>query len=126
MTNPSPKVTLLDWLRDTKGIKGVHVGCQEGGCGICTVSLARVNPDSADGALEVLPINACLRRLCAIDGCHVLTTEGLGGSKSTFHEVQKSIADGNGSQCGFCTPGWVMNMYGNPSRWITVTCYPWL
>eukprot|EP01050_Picozoa_sp_SAG11_P040219 SAG11_NODE_17367_length_520_cov_2.073634_1_plen_115_part_10 len=59
----------------------------------------------------MIPINACLRRLCAVDGCHVVTTEGLGGSHAGFHAVQTAIADGNGSQCGFCTPGWVMQMY---------------
>eukprot|EP00931_Biecheleriopsis_adriatica_P115532 TRINITY_DN91318_c0_g1_i1.p1 TRINITY_DN91318_c0_g1~~TRINITY_DN91318_c0_g1_i1.p1 ORF type:complete len:1349 (-),score=270.27 TRINITY_DN91318_c0_g1_i1:87-4088(-) len=106
--NPSPDLLLLDWLREDKGLRGTKVGCGEGGCGICTVALGRV---SAAGNIEVLPINSCLRRLCALDGCHVITTEGLGSSKTGFHKLQTAIADGNGSQCGFCTPGWVMNMY---------------
>ena len=45
------------------------------------------------------------------DGCHIINTEGLGSTKKGEHALQKAIADGNGSQCGFCTPGWVMNMY---------------
>ena len=84
---------------------GTHVGCGEGGCGICTVAL--VLPTG-----ETLPINSCLRRLAAVDGCHIINTQGLGTVKDgKLHALQKAIADGNGSQCGFCTPGWVMNMY---------------
>jgi len=112
LRNPSPSVTLLDWLRETKALTGTHVGCAEGGCGSCTVALV-------DSSGRTLPINSCLRRLCAVDGCHVVTTQGLGNVKTGVHPIQAAIADGNGSQCGFCTPGWVMNMYAllesNPS-----------
>jgi xanthine dehydrogenase/oxidase len=101
--NPSPSVLLLAWLREEDNNYGTHVGCGEGGCGICTVAL--VTPDG-----KTVPINACLRRVVALDGCHVITTRGL-GSKDKPHALQQSIADGNGSQCGFCTPGWVMQMY---------------
>eukprot|EP00930_Biecheleria_cincta_P041107 TRINITY_DN28156_c0_g3_i1.p1 TRINITY_DN28156_c0_g3~~TRINITY_DN28156_c0_g3_i1.p1 ORF type:complete len:1336 (-),score=211.24 TRINITY_DN28156_c0_g3_i1:97-4053(-) len=107
--DPSPSLTLLDWLRDVKRLTGTHVGCGEGGCGICTVALARLDPESAK--VKLVPINSCLRRLCALDGCHVITTEGIGCKKTGFHAIQTAIAEGNGSQCGFCTPGWVMNMY---------------
>eukprot|EP00041_Stephanoeca_diplocostata_P029344 m.863415 g.863415 ORF g.863415 m.863415 type:complete len:1330 (-) comp23543_c0_seq1:1005-4994(-) len=107
--NPSPSITLVDWLRESKGLTGTHIGCHEGGCGICTVTLTRVDPVSGD--TEVLPINSCLRRLCGLDGCHITTTEGLGSQTKGFHAIQRAIADGNGSQCGYCTPGWVMNMY---------------
>ena len=51
----------------------------------------------------------------SLDGCHIVTTEGI-GSKASPHAIQKAIADGNGSQCGFCTPGWVMGMYDQPLR----------
>jgi len=102
--NPSPSVTLLDWMRETRGLTGTHLGCGEGGCGICTVVL--VDPSG-----KTVPINSCLRRLCAVDGCHIVNTQGLGSVQEGLHSVQKAIADGNGSQCGFCTPGWVMNMY---------------
>eukprot|EP00928_Gymnodinium_smaydae_P035496 TRINITY_DN24975_c0_g1_i2.p1 TRINITY_DN24975_c0_g1~~TRINITY_DN24975_c0_g1_i2.p1 ORF type:complete len:1469 (+),score=387.34 TRINITY_DN24975_c0_g1_i2:70-4476(+) len=109
--NPSPTLTLLEWLRSERGLTGTHVGCNEGGCGICTVVLART--DAATGEVRSLPINSCLRRLCGCDGCHVITTEGLGGKAQAqgLHAVQAAIAHGNGSQCGFCTPGWVMQMY---------------
>ena len=72
-----------------------------------STSVALVDPQTGD----TVPINACLRRLAAVDGCHILTTEGLGSKKAGFHPLQLAIADGNGSQCGFCTPGWVMNMF---------------
>lgn len=106
--NPSPSLTLLEWLRSHKGITGIHVGCGEGGCGICTVALVKAGPD---GETDTVPINSCLRRLCALDGCHIVTTQGIGCKRDGFHAVQSAIADGNGSQCGFCTPGWVMQMY---------------
>jgi len=102
--NPSPSITLLDWLRETRALTGTHLGCGEGGCGICTVALV-----NASG--KTVPINSCLRLLCAVDGCHIVNSQGLGGVKTGLHAVQRAIADGNGSQCGFCTPGWVMNMY---------------
>lgn len=117
--NPAPGVMFLDWLREVKGLTGTHKGCGEGGCGICTVALVKMNPVKQN--LEIVPINSCLRMLCAVDGCHVITTEGL-GSKKAIHAVQSAIADGNGSQCGYCTPGWVMSMYSllqktpSPSR----------
>ena len=77
---------------------------REGGCGICTVVL--VDPSG-----KTVPINSCLRRLCAVDGCHIVNTQGLGSVQEGLHPIQKAIADGNCLQCGFCTPGRVMNMY---------------
>lgn len=101
LVNPDPELLLVNWLREDKGLTGTKVGCGEGGCGACTVALTRPN---ATGAAETVPINSCLRRLCALDGCHIQTTEGLGSKESGLHAVQKAIADGNGSQCGYCTP----------------------
>ena len=97
--NPSPSVTLLEWMRETRGLTGTHLGCGEGGCGICTVVL--VDPSG-----KTVPINSCLRRLCAVDGCHLVNTQGLGSVQEGLHQVQKAIADGNCSQCGIWTPGW--------------------
>ena len=56
-------------------------------------------------------INACLRLLCGCDGLALTTVEGLGSQGAGYSQVMKAIAEGQGSQCGFCTPGWVMNMY---------------
>lgn len=98
--NPSPRTTLLSYLRDELGLTGAKIGCGEGGCGACTVV-----------AENGKAINACLRLLCACDGLSITTVEGLGTANAPSVE-QQAIADGNGSQCGYCTPGWVMAAHG--------------
>ena len=103
ITSPSPSMLLSDFLRDELGLTGTKVGCGEGGCGACTVV--------AVGADDVpRSINACLRLLCACDGLAITTVEGFGSSDQVFSAVQRAIAEGQGSQCGFCTPGWVTAM----------------
>jgi len=110
--NPDPTTTLLEWLREERRLTGTHVGCWEGGCGICTVTVTRTPPGAAPGSpVETVPINSCLRRLCMSDGCAITTVEGL-GNKDKPHKIQSAVADGNATQCGYCTPGWVMQMYG--------------
>ena len=103
IASPSPSMLLSDYLRDELGLTGTKVACGEGGCGACTVV--------AVGADDVpRSINACLRLLCACDGLAITTVEGFGSSDQVFSAVQKAIAQGQGSQCGFCTPGWVTAM----------------
>eukprot|EP00743_Colponemidia_sp_Colp-15_P003976 GILK01004288.1.p1 GENE.GILK01004288.1~~GILK01004288.1.p1 ORF type:complete len:1351 (-),score=243.88 GILK01004288.1:135-4187(-) len=109
VNNPDPAVMLSGYLRGI-GLTGTKLSCWEGGCGACSVLLTCV--DKIDGQKKDRVINACLRPLCSLDGMAVTTTEGLGNKQVGFHKVQTQIADGNGSQCGYCTPGWVMNMYG--------------
>lgn len=99
----SPSTTLLDWLRIAHRATGTKEGCAEGDCGACTVVLARREDD---GTLRVEPCNACIRLLPSVDGCGVLTVQGLGGT----HPVQRALVESHGSQCGFCTPGFVMAM----------------
>jgi xanthine dehydrogenase small subunit len=98
-----PATMLLDWLRTSARSTGTKEGCAEGDCGACTVALAR---READGRLRVEPCNACIRPLASVDGCGVLTVEGLGGR----HPVQRAMVERHGSQCGFCTPGFVVAM----------------
>jgi xanthine dehydrogenase small subunit len=100
----SPMTTLLDWLRDHRGLKGTKEGCAEGDCGACTVVLER-----ADGRREA--INACIALLGQIDGQAVRTVEGLRRADGTPHPVQTAMADADATQCGFCTPGFVMSAY---------------
>jgi xanthine dehydrogenase small subunit len=100
----SPMTTLLDWLRDHRGLKGTKEGCAEGDCGACTVVLER-----ADGRREA--INACIALLGQIDGQAVRTVEGLRRPDGTPHPVQTALADADATQCGFCTPGFVMSAY---------------
>ena len=99
----SPMTTLLDWLRDRRGLKGTKEGCAEGDCGACTVVLER------DGKAEA--INSCIALLGQIDGQSVRTVEGLLGKDGAPHPVQAAMAEADATQCGFCTPGFVMSAY---------------
>jgi len=105
-----PLTTLVEYLRSQTPFQGTKVGCLEGGCGACTVVLERIDP--ATKARVTLSVNACLRPLAACDGWSITTTEGLGGSRKGFHPIQERMANLNGIQCGFCTPGMVMALYG--------------
>ena len=104
LSTVSPMVTLLDWLREHRGLKGTKEGCAEGDCGACTVVLER-----ADGKREA--INACIAVLGQIDGQAVRTVEGLAGADGALHQVQVAMAESDATQCGFCTPGFVMSAY---------------
>ncbi|KNG81047.1 xanthine dehydrogenase [Aspergillus nomiae NRRL 13137] len=102
-----PELTLLEYLRGV-GLTGTKLGCAEGGCGACTVVVSHVNPTTKK--LYHASVNACLAPVISVDGKHVITVEGIGDVKNP-HAVQQRIAIGNGSQCGFCTPGIVMSLY---------------
>ena len=104
-----PQVTLLSYLREHTSLTGTKRVCEQGGCGACTVTLAR--RDDQSGHVEYNGVNACLVTLASIDGAAVTTTEGLGCTRDGLHPVQQRIVDFNGSQCGFCTPGMVMSTY---------------
>ncbi|MDB5511866.1 MAG: hypothetical protein JWR08_1349 [Enterovirga sp.] len=100
-----PTGTLLDWLRLERGLTGTKEGCAEGDCGACTVAVGRL-----DGAnLRWEAINACIRFLPTLDGCQVLTVEHLTRA-GVPHPVQAAMVEHHGSQCGFCTPGFVMSL----------------
>lgn len=96
----APTVTLLDWLREARGLTGTKEGCNEGDCGACTVMIR----DEA-GARAV---NACLLMLPQVAGKSVTTVEGLGDPAGELHPVQEAMVAHHGAQCGFCTPGIVM------------------
>ncbi|MHA6346303.1 xanthine dehydrogenase small subunit [Roseivivax sp. CAU 1761] len=99
--------TLLDHLRLARRLTGTKEGCAEGDCGACTVLVGRL----ANGTLRYQPVNACIRFLATLDGCHVVTVEHLRGADGGLHPVQKAMVEHHGSQCGFCTPGIVMSLY---------------
>lgn len=107
ISNPDPSIKLADYLREV-GLTGTKVSCGQGGCGACTVMLSH---KKADGTVVHRPINACLRLLCTVDGMLVTTTEGIGSVHKGLDPTQVCIAKYNGSQCGFCTPGFVMNTH---------------
>ncbi|KAK3067006.1 hypothetical protein LTR53_016366, partial [Teratosphaeriaceae sp. CCFEE 6253] len=102
-----PEITLLEYLRGI-GLTGTKLGCAEGGCGACTVVVSQYNPTTKK--IYHASTNACLAPLVSVDGKHVITVEGIGNVKKP-HPAQERIAKGNGSQCGFCTPGIVMSLY---------------
>jgi xanthine dehydrogenase small subunit len=105
----SPQTTLLEFLREHLGRVGTKEGCAEGDCGACTVVLAEVD---ADGCLAWRPINACIRPLPTIDGKALFTVESLTQADGTLHPVQQALVECHASQCGFCTPGFVMSLFG--------------
>jgi xanthine dehydrogenase small subunit len=95
----------LDWLRD-RGLTGAKEGCAEGECGACSVLVAR---PGTDAPTEWTAVNACLLPIASLDGQEVITSEGL-GSPAELHPVQQELAVRGGSQCGYCTPGFVCSM----------------
>lgn len=106
ITTLPPMTTVLDWLRLDKRLTGTKEGCGEGDCGACTVALGRVK----DGRLVYEPANACILLVGQLDGAELVTVEDLavGGR---LHPVQQALVDHHGSQCGFCTPGFVMSLF---------------
>ncbi|MEM9972375.1 MAG: xanthine dehydrogenase small subunit [Pseudomonadota bacterium] len=95
--------TLLDWLREDRGLTGTKEGCNEGDCGACSVIVT-----ADDGAARAL--NACILFLPQLHGKAVRTVEGVSGPDGTMHPVQQAMVTYHGSQCGFCTPGFITTM----------------
>ncbi|MEY8877201.1 MAG: 2Fe-2S iron-sulfur cluster-binding protein, partial [Leptothrix sp. (in: b-proteobacteria)] len=120
----APTLSLLDWLREHARCTGTKEGCNEGDCGACTVLVAELaETDPAAGApvggagaasaviggLRLRPMNACLQFLPTLDGKAVLTVEDMQGI-GALHPVQQALVQCHASQCGFCTPGFVMTL----------------
>ena len=102
-----PTQTVLDWLRLARRRTGTKEGCNEGDCGACTVVVAKPN----GARLDYRAVNACIQFVATLDGCQLLTVEDLKGPGGRLHPVQQAMVDCHGSQCGFCTPGFVMSMF---------------
>nr|WP_258132293.1 FAD binding domain-containing protein [Microbacterium sp. MYb62] len=111
LSGTAAHATALDWLRDT-GLSGSKEGCAEGECGACAMLLATPTPE---GGTAWTPVNACLVPVYALNGQEIVTAEGLGGPDS-LHPVQEKLAEAGGSQCGYCTPGFVCSMAGEYYR----------
>lgn len=102
LSDISPTTTVLDWLREERGLTGTKEGCNEGDCGACSVMITDEVGSRA--------LNGCILFLPQINGKSVTTVEGLRAPDGTLHPVQQTMIDHHGSQCGFCTPGFVISM----------------
>ena len=108
LENVPPDRTLLDLLREDLACTGTKEGCGEGDCGACTVVLAEAQGDT----LRYRAVNSCIRLAHSIDGMALWTVEDLAGADGALHPAQEAMVQNHGSQCGFCTPGFVMSLFG--------------
>lgn len=102
LTGVDPTMTVLDWLRETRGLTGTKEGCNEGDCGACTVMVTDTH--------GTRPLNGCILFMPQINGKSLTTVEGLSGPDGSLHPVQSAMVEHHGSQCGFCTPGFVVSL----------------
>lgn len=107
----SPTTTVLQWLR-SRGRTGTKEGCAEGDCGACTVVIGDLVTDAAGvPRLRYRAVNACILFLPMLHGRLLLTVEDLAAGDGALHPVQQALVDAHASQCGFCTPGFVMSLF---------------
>jgi xanthine dehydrogenase small subunit len=108
LTGVSPTLTVLEYLRRHERRTGTKEGCAEGDCGACTVVLAETD---GEGGLRYRAVNSCIQFVPVLQGRQLLTVEDVRGEDGGLHPVQQALVDRHGSQCGFCTPGFVMQLY---------------
>jgi xanthine dehydrogenase small subunit len=111
------RLMLADYLRYSAGLTGTKIVCAEGDCGACTILRydARVGSTAGTSTLLFLPVNSCILPVAQLDGCSIVTVDALGdaqGAPEKLTPVQDSMRTCHGSQCGFCTPGFVMALTG--------------
>jgi xanthine dehydrogenase small subunit len=116
-----PTRSVLDWLREDAHCTGTKEGCNEGDCGACTVVIGELD-EAAEGGLRLQTVNACIQFVPTLHGKALFTVEDLKpqcakacapqkGAADLLHPVQQAMVDCHGSQCGFCTPGFVMSLW---------------
>ena len=108
VTDVAPTRTLLQHLREDLHCTGTKEGCAEGDCGACTVVLGELD---SSGQLSMKTVNSCIQFLPALDGKALFSVEDLKQADDTLHPVQQAMVECHGSQCGFCTPGFVMSLW---------------
>lgn len=106
LTDVDSNLTVLRYIRESEHATGSKEGCAEGDCGACTAVVVELNGDR----LRYKAVNTCIQFVGMLDGKALMTVENL-KTGSTMHSVQKAMVDEHGSQCGFCTPGFVMSMF---------------
>jgi xanthine dehydrogenase small subunit len=102
-----PHLTLLSWLRSS-GLTGSKEGCAEGECGACAVAVLRADEH---GVPRYDSINSCLLPLPSVSGRSIITVEGVADEDGSLHPVQTAMVESGGSQCGYCTPGFVVSLF---------------
>jgi len=107
INNPDPNETLLNFIRLKIKKTGTKEGCAEGGCGACTVVLVELKKNN----LTYKAVNACISFVTVLQGKQLIIVEDLVNNNGSLHPVQKAMIDYHGSQCGFCTPGFVMSLF---------------
>ncbi|KAM1000233.1 hypothetical protein ACFX2A_007004 [Malus domestica] len=110
LSTVDPSTTLLHFLRSQTRFESVKLSCGEGGCGACVVLLSKYDPVVDE--VKDFTASSCLTLLCSVNGCSITTSEGLGNIKDGFHPIHQRIAGFHASQCGFCTPGMCVSLFG--------------
>ena len=105
--NPNPNETLLNYIRTKLKKTGTKEGCAEGGCGACSVVLAELK----DNKINYFSVNSCIMFLPTLQGKQLILVEDLATDNDSLHPVQQAMVNCHGSQCGFCTPGFVMSLF---------------
>lgn len=114
LSDVPPTRTVLDYLREDRGRRGTKEGCNEGDCGACTIVLGTrvgVLGMAEAESIQYRAVNACILFVTALDGKELVTVEDLATPDGTLHPIQQAMVDHHGSQCGFCTPGFVMSLF---------------
>lgn len=111
LENPDPTRTVLQYLREDLHRVGSKEGCAEGDCGSCTVVIGELVSNQGNERIQFRSVNACIQFLPTLDGKMLFAVESLKTAQGQLHPVQQSLVDCHASQCGFCTPGFVMSMF---------------
>lgn len=114
--NYTPNTTLLQYIRSQDGSKGTKEGCNEGDCGACTVTLV----EKINGKLTFRAINSCVMFLPSVHGKQIITIEQI-GTENKLHPIQQIFVEQHASQCGFCTPGFIMSLFAQKAQKINST-----
>ena len=105
----NPNTTVLEWLRRNQ-LVGTKEGCASGDCGACTAVVGELITINKKNVIQYKSINTCIALAQTLIGKHLITVEGL-SEGDDLHPVQKAMVTENGSQCGFCTPGFIMSLF---------------